>query len=442
MHSNAHATRNDFRRTVAPIKLGDAQREAVYWDPSRIINGHVSIAGMSGAGKSHLLRGFVNALVATNDIRVHVYDIHGDLDMRDESVVSFTEQSEFGLNPLVVDPDEEFGGVRRRIQALINMLNKTARQLGPKQEAVLRNLLLDLFAANGFYPENPASWKLDDGIQRRWPKKYPTFDDAYRFALNKLKSMYMGGAGVKATSALANCEKQLTAMRRKLTEQRTPSDADKAAIDDARNIAVDAFSEYVWSLETGKELDEVIKYDSRDTLKSVVDRLENLRATGLFKGKSPPFDPAHRVWRRKLNTLSIEERKLFVLLDLLDRFLSAVRGGITNELRELLVLDEAHAFIDDDPDSPINTIVREARKFGLGLVLASQTPADLPDSVLSSMGTKIVLKIDEMYYGPAARRLGVDVALLKSVQPRSTALIQTKKPGDASNSYDLVKLAL
>lgn len=442
MHSNAQNIFHVNRGGLVPIQLGATQRESVYWDPARIINGHMSIAGMSGSGKSHFLRGFVNALVAANNVRVHVYDIHGDLDMQDESVVSFTEQSEFGLNPLVVDADEEFGGVRRRIQSLINMLNKTARQLGPKQEAVLRNLLLDLYAANGFYPDNPASWKLDDGIPRRWAKKYPTFDDAYRFAFNKLKSMYMGGTGAKATSALANCEKSLTAMRRKITEQKEPSDADKATIDDAKHSAIEAFTDYVWSLETGKELEEVIKYDSRDTLKSVVDRLENLRATGLFKGKNPPFNPARRVWRRKLNTLSIEERKLFVLLDLLERFMAAVRGGITDELRELLVLDEAHAFIDDDPDSPINTIVREARKFGVGLVLASQTPADLPDSVLSSMGTKIILKIDEMYYGPAARRLGVDVALLKSVQPRSTALIQTKKPGDASNSYDLVKLGL
>jgi Bacterial protein of unknown function (DUF853) len=425
------------------IEFGRNQSgQQIVWEASQIINGHGFIAGMSGAGKSHLLRAFATKLAhdAQSTVnRVHVYDIHGDLEMQGESVVSFTEQSEFGLNPLVVNADAEFGGVRRRIQTLLSILNKTSRQLGPKQEAVLRNLLQDLYSANGFYADQPASWTLNDNTPRRYPKKFPTFDDAYRFSFNKLKSMYMGGVGTASAGALSELDKQMQSLRKKLLAGCATED-DKARLEDLKATAIDRFTDYVAKLETGREIEEVIKYDSKDTLKSVVDRLENLRATGILKGRAPPFDASARIWRRKINTLSIDERKLFVLLDLSERFLDAVRLGVSSTLREIIILDEAHAFVDDDPTNPINTIVREARKFGVGILLASQTPSDLPDPVLAQMGTKVILKIDEMYFASAARKLGVEQELLKQVQPRRSALIQMKRPGDSSNRFDHVTL--
>ena len=89
----------------------------------------------------------------------------------------------------LVVPD--FGGVRKRIQSFMSAINKTSRKLGSKQEAALRNILYDLYAANGFYDGKPESWKLKDGVQRKYPKKHPTVEDALRFSSFKITSSFL-----------------------------------------------------------------------------------------------------------------------------------------------------------------------------------------------------------------------------------------------------------
>src|SRR3546814_5458813 len=66
--------------------------------------------------------------------------------------------TEYGLNPLEVTTDPEFGGVRRRINSFIAMINRTTSKLGVRQEAVLRALLNDLYALNGYNQRNPRTW--------------------------------------------------------------------------------------------------------------------------------------------------------------------------------------------------------------------------------------------------------------------------------------------
>lgn len=64
--------------------------------------------------------------------------------------------------------------------------------MGTKQEACSRNILVDVYAANGFYADRPETWALNDGIERRYQKKNPTLEDAFKFAQFKLKSMFLG----------------------------------------------------------------------------------------------------------------------------------------------------------------------------------------------------------------------------------------------------------
>ena len=79
---------------------------------------------------------------------------------------------------------------------------------------------------------------------------------------------------------------------------------------------------------------------------------------------------------------------------------------LTNyELPTVLVLDEAHTFINeelasDSSDSAARTccrtierIAREGRKFGLGLVLASQRPSEISPTVLSQCNTFLLHRI-------------------------------------------------
>src|SRR3546814_8879339 len=106
-----------------------------------------------------------------------------------------------------------------------------------------------------------------------------------------------------------------------------------------------------------------MKYDSTDVLKSVVDRLENLNAIGVFKATPPPFDPYADVWRSKIQALSTEERKLFVLFRLEAIFAAHIQRGEQDQVVAVVVLDEAHISADDDPDNIIKHIAKEAITF-------------------------------------------------------------------------------
>lgn len=89
--------------------------------------------------------------------------------------------------------------------------------------------------------------------------------------------------------------------------------------------------------------------------------------------------------------LSDSERMFFVSL-LLEQVLAWTRGQSgTSSLRALLVMDEVYGFLPPlgAPPSkgPLLRLLKQARAFGLGIVLATQNPADLDYKGLTNMGT-------------------------------------------------------
>ncbi len=63
-------------------------------------------------------------------------------------------------------------------------------------------------------------------------------------------------------------------------------------------------------------------------------------------------------------------------------------------LRCFVVLDEAHK-LSFDRGSPIEKLLREGRKFGLGLILASQQPDDFSPVAFANTATKIVFQVGD-----------------------------------------------
>jgi len=469
----------------------------VQWDSQLAVNGHVLLVGMSGAGKTYTLKKMISQIRATcgaKPPRVHVFDVHGDIDIVGASEVMFSEQTAWGMNPLRVNPDPHYGGVRKRVQGFLSTMNRVMRQLGPKQEAALRNILVDVYAHHGFKIDDPASWQVDEeaahllsdgsdnrlyidvpraekdeakalgarwkgdpifcwwvpagdyeGGITRWPPKviartHPSVNDALRMAKNLLQQSFLG-TGMVAVTNLEIANRAAAAYQRKLLEalkrgeKAFEDEKLQADLDKAKAKAIDSFSEYAQSIVTGRELGMVMKYDSTDVLKSVVDRLENLNAIGIFKAGQPPFDPENPVWRYNIKALSMEERKLFVLFRLQELFEAAVARGPQAEITEVLIIDESHIFADDDPDNILNTISKEARKFGLALVCASQSPTHFPDDFIASVATKVILGIDEMYWRGSATKMRVTEEALAWIRPQRSMLVQLKTVGETKNEW-------
>lgn len=87
-----------------------------------------------------------------------------------------------------------------------------------------------------------------------------------------------------------------------------------------------------------------------------------------------------------------------VVLNLL--FEVAIRSeaeGIGRPSPVLVVLEEAHRYLGESASSltrrSANKIAREGRKYGVGLLLVTQRPSELPDTALAQCGTLIALRL-------------------------------------------------
>ena len=102
-------------------------------------------------------------------------------------------------------------------------------------------------------------------------------------------------------------------------------------------------------------------------------------------------DGKPRVSIFSISHLSDSERMFFVSL-LLNQMLGWMRAqGGTTSLRAMLYMDEIYGFLPPtaNPPSkkPMMTMLKQARAFGLGCLLATQNPVDLDYKALSNIGT-------------------------------------------------------
>lgn len=431
----------------------------VLWDSQILLNPHLLVCGKSGTGKTHQLRRLVTALAAQG-VRVHVFDVHGDIRVEGESRVTFSASAGYGYNPLVLDPHPHAGGVRRGINGFLGLLGRTSRRMGDRQEAVLRALLGDVYWLHGCRPDDPATWQrreVDTAEhqllvqQRRYQELrqcYPTLDDLVQYTERKLRALYLGAAGnggSRALTALEEVERLAAQLRRLADRACKPGAGDdedlQKKLDRAREKAIAAYGEFVQAIETGRELDEALKYDSKETLRGVLDRLKNLQAAGIFSASPPPFTEQASAWVYDLRHLSSDEQLLLICTRAEAIFRQRLQAGEQPELCEVILVDEAHKFLGSEDGDIFRRIALEARKFGLGLWCSSQAPTHFSEDFLATVACKMLLGIDPLYWQTSARRLGIGEAVLKYVTPRQTAAVHMDQQGQKRAPFFGVRLA-
>src|SRR5450759_138465 len=91
--------------------------------------------------------------------------------------------------------------------------------------------------------------------------------------------------------------------------------------------------------------------------------------------------------------------------------------GPTHELRVFAVVDEAHKLSYDET---LTELIREARKYGVGILLASQSVKDFDRIVFDMVGTKIALQLE----GDDAKIMADNLGLVdKSERDMARAMI-------------------
>lgn len=480
------------------VALKSGRQVPIQWTENIGINALFLIAGKSGSGKTYNLRRIVGQISSKRQtgVRIHAFDVHSDLSFNHQSSVLFSESTNYGINPLIISPDEHFGGVRKRVESFIGMINTSSRELGPRQTATLRAMLYDLYELHGFRLKDPTTWAIDEksekpsgmipnriyldipfdekdqakdaarrdglslvfdanikcwhcdqyagGLMRWAPKVFgrrmPTLQDAAKYAANRMRALAAGG-GSKTMRLLEEHNRKVALWSNKAKKLGGDNIADveelREQVKKGAEELVETFTDYVFSIETGRELDNLIRYDSVETVRSLVDRLETMVSTGIYRPVPPPFDPSMPVWRYELAPLSMSEQRMFVwtkLTQILDDAMA--RGPVSgpSEMREVIVIDEAEMFFSDKEKNILDRIATQGRKFGVSLICASQSPHHFSEDFLGNVGTKILLGIDEKYHDETVRKMKISPNVLKMVVPGRIAAVQISNR-DASNEF-------
>ena len=145
-----------------------------------------------------------------------------------------------------------------------------------------------------------------------------------------------------------------------------------------------AYIEAKFRMDVRNQKNEFGKSLQPPTFKDVVRILEEMAQMGNYEF---PAELDNSIYRIKKFTKSGEDYFAQTSTVSLDEIITSEKG-----IRLLVVLDEAWK-ISKEENSDAVMIVREGRKYNFGMIIASQNPTDISDTIFSNVGTTFMLKV-------------------------------------------------
>lgn len=299
----------------------------IFFDPFYLTKNRTShnigVIGTSGSGKSYLLK-----LLATNEFargtKLFLFDIENELQKLCERCGGehIDLSSKSLINPLQVryimtDEDEETSILGKHLGFLENFFSTAFEDITEKELVVLLDIVEKFYNSRGISKKTTL-----EEYEKMTPKDYPIFSDLYAFLLERQKTCN----NKDLLKILVNIEVLLKRMV----------------------IGQDA------NLFNG-----ITTIDLKSNL--IVFNLQEL----LFNSS-----------RRLINTQMIN-LLTYLSNEIVDNKKKNEKRNI--EQRMLIVLDEFHNYIDEDNPTLLkyfDQLNRRARKYKLGIIVASQQPSD------------------------------------------------------------------
>jgi hypothetical protein len=157
-------------------------------------------------------------------------------------------------------------------------------------------------------------------------------------------------------------------------------------------------------------------------------RLQPLFKGGIFRQDRAGFGFEQLFARTSvvLMTAGIKDLMLAAGRFMLEKIYAAMlMAGVTRCLRVMVCIDEAHKLCGDET---ITSLIKEARKYGLGLILSSQETRDFHTSVFANAGTIISLALEDIDATKMSQHLGL---VEKNEQKAAKNLILNQATGEA-----------
>ncbi|QFI38150.1 ATP-binding protein [Moritella marina ATCC 15381] len=144
---------------------------------------------------------------------------------------------------------------------------------------------------------------------------------------------------------------------------------------------------------------------------------------------------ANKILRLDLSAVPFEANGREILVNAIGRKLMDLARSkkISHDNPMLVFIDEAHQFLNKtvgDESSSIKldsfgNIAKEGRKYGLNVVIATQRPRDIPEDVLSQIGSLIVHRLTNYHDQEVVKRA------VGSMDERSASFLPTLSQGEA-----------
>lgn len=306
----------------------------VSWQPGAQSNGFFIILGASGSGKTETLKVLTEG-IHTSGVPVLILDFHGDvkIDGVRSEVLSHAPSSQLGINPMELDAQDADHGPYMQRQELRELLAR-AVQLGHRQSAVLKDALSEVYRRRGILDEDMSTWGREP----------PTLAE-----VDGLLSEWLQDDEHKSL---------------------------RASIEGCRAVVESLFENPLFRRSRRLSVDEILSKGVRLDLHALSDG-ERLVVTDTvlrkvfraLRARGPiPVQPES----------DLQRFRLFVVID------------------EAKILSQGMKEQDRDRSSAIlNVLITEARKFGLGMILATQMADHFSDEVKANAATWLVLRAQD-----------------------------------------------
>lgn len=150
-------------------------------------------------------------------------------------------------------------------------------------------------------------------------------------------------------------------------------------------------------------ISRIKSYASNPNLKWMIDVDIQLQTIPDLIDQFCSLDCKQKIIRLDLSEVPFEANSREILVNAIGRKLLSVarKGKISYDAPLLVFIDEAHQFLNkrvgDDANrfelDAFGNIAKEGRKYGLNTIIATQRPRDIPEDVLSQIGTLIVHRL-------------------------------------------------
>jgi DNA helicase HerA-like ATPase len=347
-------------------RLADGHNTPVTITPEMLFGRHMAILGTTGGGKSYTLTRLVEE-VAKHKSKTILFDPSGEFGAIESGALHVYLGKHPSPEPGMVEVVMPYSELTEN--DLFAIFKPSGESQAPKLRQAIKSLKLARLA-----PDIALDGYV---IKANRTKQY--YDEAYLDWVNEVESQ---NADFDITKLVRQIQNECVLPNRSSTETTSWGD-----INQIENSLCVTLVNRVQDIITSENLAPIFQPEGKRSIFEVIETFLS--------------SEEHRVLVISMQYLSFEHNAREIVSNAAGRCLmSMARGERFRELPVLVCVDEAHQFLKEKMElnseysmDSFALIAKEGRKYGLHICIATQRPRDLPESVLSQVGSLIVHRL-------------------------------------------------